>query len=128
MIIRRADFLAALKRQKLDEPKFGHIGDSDQTVIALFARRMLAVMVQAEALYWEQGGDVSTPARAALALALHAADPEIFHFPKCRCTPLIEGPCSPCCARQDFVEFLRWRARTPLKLSLFQRLKIWWRS
>lgn len=128
MIIRRADFIAALQRLKLDKPSYGHIGDQDPLIIALYARRLLPVLVQAEALFWESGGDVSTPARAALALALHQADPAIFHFPDCSCSPMVDRPCKPDCAREAYLDGLRWRARTPLaiKPALITRLRQWW--
>lgn len=118
MIISRNSVIAAIARQK--EGRTGHIEPSaeDATTMWLFAKRLVPLIAQMEALFWSRGGQVTTPAEANAALALHQAEPEMFDFPDCRCGKhLQQGDCTyephKPCSRMVWLERLRERSRMP---------------
>lgn len=122
MIVRQAEFLEIIARLQPDRMGFVHPKDGDVTKLVVYASRLLAVQVQAQRLFWESDAAIDTPARAAMALALHEAEPADFDFPRCVCGPYPLTACPPegSCARKAWVEQCRAAARAPL------RRRRWW--
>lgn len=94
----------------------------DATTIATYAERILPLVFQAEALLLERG-QVDTPKEAALALALHQAEPEAFAFADCHCGKLLQqGDChfrpSAPCSRVRWLDQLRERCAMPANVTL----------
>lgn len=118
MIVTRADFLLAMQRQKPDRMDLIEPSQHDANIIYVYAKRLLPLIVQAEALFWENGGKVETPKQAALALALHQIEPEMFAFSDCRCGKELQDracysrPAEPC-ARRAWLDLCRERAAMP---------------
>lgn len=123
MIVTRAHFISALGRSsRKDRQGLLEPNQEDATIIALYAQRILPLALQAEALLLERGR-VETPKEAALALALHQAEPEAFVFPDCRCGKLLQqGDChyqpSQPCSRIAWLDRLRERAAMPESVVL----------
>lgn len=123
MIVTRAQFLSIMGRlRRRDRQGLIKPSQEDATVIALYAERILPLALQAEALLLERG-HVETPKEAALALALHQAEPEAFTFPDCRCGKLLQqGDChyqpSQPCGRIAWLDRLRERAAMPANVAL----------
>lgn len=123
MIVTRAQFLGIMGRlRRRDRQGLIKPSQEDATVIALYAERILPLALQAEALLLERGR-VETPKEAALALALHQAEPEAFTFPDCRCGKLLQqGDChyqpSQPCSRIAWLDRLRERAALPANVAL----------
>jgi hypothetical protein len=117
MTVTRQDCSTALSRLRPDRMGILLGSEPDLSTCAQFARQMLPVLAQAEALFWEFGGATDTPAQAALALALHATDPALFDFPNCHCRQYkIRPPCSSTdgqCARNRWVLAIQRQARAP---------------
>lgn len=118
MIVTRQSFKDAIGRQK--EGRTGLIEPSqhDATRIWIWARRLFPLIVQAEALFWENGGKVETPKQASMALALHQAQPEGFVFAGCAChSPAQLAVCmakaNHACDRRTWLALLRDRATMP---------------
>lgn len=85
MIVKRHEVIAALAAQ--DPGRTGTIEASatDTTLIWAFGKRVLPVLIQAEAVFWEALTHPMTPCMANLALALHQAEPSQFQFGNCGC-------------------------------------------
>lgn len=123
MIVTRADFLAAIFRsRRTDRQGMIKPSQEDATIIALYAQRILPLAVQAEAVLLEKGC-IETPKEAALALALHQAEPEAFAFEDCPCAKLLQdfdchfNPSEPC-SRVQWLDRVRERAFMPANVAL----------
>lgn len=121
-IITRPEFIAAMARQKLDRMGLIEPSQDDATVIALFAQRILPLIVQAEALFWENGGIVNTPKQASLALALHQIEPQLFAFADCACGKYVHltgcaEKVGQSCGRRAWLDALRARTALPSNLQ-----------
>jgi hypothetical protein len=121
VIVDKRDFLEIVSGKQPDRMGFVHLSELDGTRLIVYARKLLAVQVQAQKLFWESDAAVDTPARAALALALHDADPAAFQFPRCVCGRYPLTACPPKgCARSIWVAQLQSTARSP------HRRHRWW--
>jgi hypothetical protein len=121
MIVSRTEFQQILAGLKGDRMGLVSLSEIDASKIVAYCHTLLPVLVQAGRLYMESAGAIDTPCQAALALALHAADPAMFEF-QCHCDKAPAHPCAvPDCRRQAWLEHLRWRAHTPLP-----RRRRWW--
>ena len=123
MIVTRLQFLSTMSRlRRKDRQGLIKPSPDDATAIALYAERILPLAIQAEALLLERG-KVETPKEAALALALHQAEPEIFAFADCQCGKLLQQddchfrPGQPC-SRIAWLDRLRERATMPANVVL----------
>lgn len=123
LIVQKAEFLEILARQEPDRMGFFHPTELDATKLVVYAHKLLAVQAQAQKLFWESDAATDTPAQAALALALHEADPKAFNFPPCLCGsyPMTACPPSGCCDRRAWVMDCRAMARAPQR-----RRRPWW--
>jgi hypothetical protein len=118
MIVTRQSFIDALNRQKPGRTGTIEPTDLDATRIWTVARRLLPLIVQAEALFWENGGKVETPKQASMAMALHSAEPEAFDFAGCPCkSPAQIAVCMNkphhACERRTWIDLVRTRATMP---------------
>lgn len=99
----RSDFQRALDRLA-DDPA----AREELRPLLDYAVALNAVLAQSLRVFFEDGCRADTSARAALALALHAADAGKFSFPDCDACALPERwECPP---RQRWLESLRYRA------------------
>lgn len=121
MIVTRQKFIEAMDRQRPNNVGMIQPTSDDATVIVTYARRLLPLVVQGEALFWEKDGQVDTPKMATLALALHQVEPEMFIFPDCHCARYLQirdctfMPNEPC-GRRQWLDLVRERAAMPANI------------
>lgn len=108
----RADFQQLLTRMAGGDLA---VTADDAAAVLAYLVALNAVLVQSLRVFFERGAPAATPAEAALALALHAADPGKFRFPGCESctTPAL---CA-CPQRQAWLEACRFRARQGGKMK-----------
>lgn len=130
MIVRRKDIAAVLAKYR--EGRTGTIepSEGDTTKIWAFGQRALPVMAQAEAALWEAMQAPLAPCMAALAVALHQAEPGLFRFGNCRCNDdylelsrCHERPDTSVCDRRLWLEQMRDRMRMPASIDTPQTIK-----
>lgn len=122
MIVTRRLFIEAMSRQKPNNVGVIQTAPEDATIIVTYARRLLPLVVQGEAVFWERDGKIDTPAIAALVLALHQVEPEMFVFPDCGCGRYLQirdctfKPDDPC-GRRVWLDQVRERAAMPANIQ-----------